>query len=103
MEENFHISSIIGRNIQTVRMQKGKRQLDVCEDCGIKQNKLSRIEHGATKLTVDLLWAIAKSLGVPPIELFAGVPDIDLSQRDANILVMYHSDDKFKALIDAVL
>jgi transcriptional regulator with XRE-family HTH domain len=90
----------IGDKIQQIRKSRKMTQQEVAEKIGISQNHLSQIESGKRGLKVELLPALAKTLGCkiedffgegePPLKVYTEsilvplFPDISLICRDAD-------------------
>lgn len=64
------MSPVNGEHVRALRVKKGLRQVDLAERARIRQATISRIETGdASRVTVDMLEAIADALGVPVADL----------------------------------
>jgi transcriptional regulator with XRE-family HTH domain len=56
--------------VRELRIEAGLSQVDLAKAAGIRQATISRIETGqATRVTVDMLEAIAQALGCEPADL----------------------------------
>ncbi|MBE0649654.1 MAG: helix-turn-helix transcriptional regulator [Bacteroidales bacterium] len=55
----------IGVTIKSLRKEKGIRQVDFAEKCGISQTYLSQIENDERNPTLDVLERISKVLEIP--------------------------------------
>ena len=62
-------------NIREARKRAGLTQAALAERIGLDQSGVSRIERGERPVTVDVLVAIARALGVPPAALLEDVGD----------------------------
>lgn len=60
---------IIGKNIRRWRSFKGKKQECLAKEIGISRIMLSRYENGRSKISMEHLETIAKTLGVNIQEL----------------------------------
>lgn len=60
----------IGLNVKRLRQKKKLSQIELAVEVGINRSYLSEIENGRTNTSVDVLYAIADSLGVDIAELF---------------------------------
>lgn len=56
-------------NIKDARRQAGISQVELGKRVGLDQSGISRIENGSRPVTVGMLKALAKALGVSPGEL----------------------------------
>lgn len=56
--------------IKALRALVGKRQVDLSQETGIPQSKISLIEGGLTRIREDEKIAIAQALRCKPEELF---------------------------------
>ena len=61
----------IGNAIKDLRKQKGLKQIDFADMCGLSQSYLSSIEKGRKEPTLSILKQIAKELSSPmPVLVF---------------------------------
>ncbi len=63
----------LGRRIRSLRTDRGVYQADLADKAGISRITLSRIENGKMEPGFRTVAAIAKALGLPLIEMLAGV------------------------------
>ena len=63
MERNQEIADRIGKRIAELRKEVGVSQSELARRSGLGQSHLSRIEAGKYNITLDVLNAIALSLG----------------------------------------
>ena len=61
--------SCLGQNIALYRRYRGMTQGTLAEYVGIDQSHLSRIENAGVGVSMDLVFAIAEALQVPPERL----------------------------------
>ena len=59
----------LGQNIALYRKYRGMTQGTLAERIGIDQSHMSRIENASTGVSMDLVFAIAETLQVPPEKL----------------------------------
>ena len=59
----------LGQNIALYRRYRGMTQWALAEHLGIDQSHLSRIENAGIGVSMDLFFAIAEALQVPPEKL----------------------------------
>lgn len=89
----------IGSTIKNLRKQKGFKQTEFAEKCGLSQSYLSSIEKGRKEPTLSILKQIANTLSIPtPVLVFFAIDqeDIDPSKKDAFKLL----EPSIKALIN---
>ena len=60
---------IIGSNIRRVRKNQKREQLDVAVEAGIDVSYFARIERGMANPTLEVLYAVIKSLHVKSSEI----------------------------------
>jgi transcriptional regulator with XRE-family HTH domain len=63
----------LGRNLQKLRLAKGRSLSKLAADAGIAKSNLSRLEQGTGNPTVDTIWRLAVELDVPFGSLVASV------------------------------
>lgn len=68
--ENQEYYRQLGLRITYFRLKGGWAQNQLAGRLGIKPSQLSRYEHGATGISLDMVIAIAQALGVSLMELF---------------------------------
>ena len=76
----------IGNAIKDLRKQKGLKQIDFADKCGLSQSYLSSIEKGRKEPTLSILKQIANALSIPmPVLVFFSLDQEDIaeSKRDA--------------------
>jgi transcriptional regulator with XRE-family HTH domain len=59
----------IAANVRRARLRRGLTQETLAERAGQDLSYLQRVERGATNLSVGVLLALARALGVPPAAL----------------------------------
>jgi transcriptional regulator with XRE-family HTH domain len=59
----------LGARINALREEAGLTQESVAWACGIPKAHLSRIEHGERLPSIPVLFALAKQIGVEPVDL----------------------------------
>ncbi len=69
METN-DILKELGRNIKTIRVQRGMTQQELTSLCYLETSNMCRIEAGRSNLTVGTLNKIATYLGIKIKDLF---------------------------------
>lgn len=73
----------LGRNIQTIRKQKGYTQQELADQVGINFQNLSKIERGVNLPTFETLEKIMKALDVSPNTLLSGELKTTSHMKDA--------------------
>lgn len=72
--QDYELITIIGKNIQDIRINKNISIEELSKKTKIKENYLKRIEKGlAIRMTLGQLFEIAIALKVQPSELVKGV------------------------------
>jgi transcriptional regulator with XRE-family HTH domain len=66
------ISELVGRNIRAARTAKGLTQWQLAERSRLSADFIGKAERGTTSPSIESLDQIAKALGLPLRELFAG-------------------------------
>lgn len=61
---------LVGSNIKAVRSDKGRTQEELAEAVGVDVKTISRAENGRHAITIDLVAAISRALGVPSSVFF---------------------------------
>jgi transcriptional regulator with XRE-family HTH domain len=62
-----------GRRVAALRTQRGWRQVDLAQRCGIGRPYISTVEQGKRKVSLEIAKVIAKGLGVSLGELVDGL------------------------------
>eukprot|EP01037_Dinobryon_pediforme_P006124 gene6124-6199_t len=62
---------LVGLNIRRIRVSQGLAQERLAYDAGVDRSYLGGVERGEENPTVDVLYRLATTLGVPIQELFA--------------------------------
>jgi transcriptional regulator with XRE-family HTH domain len=65
---------LFGRRLRELREAAGLRQVDVGTRAGVSTAYVSELERGGRGPTLDVIYALARALGVPVARLF---PDPD--------------------------
>lgn len=65
---------LFGRRLRELREAAGLRQVDVGTRAGVSTAYVSELERGGRSPTLDVIYALARALGVPVARLF---PDPD--------------------------
>ena len=64
------IYKIVGKRIKALRENASLTQLDLAELCNMEKANISRIERGATNITIKTLYKISVSLNVTMYDIF---------------------------------
>ncbi len=71
------ISLGMKNRIEEFRKKKGLSQEALGDLIGVQKAKISKLENGNQKLTMDYITRLADALGIKPWELIAPAEDID--------------------------
>jgi transcriptional regulator with XRE-family HTH domain len=63
----------LGKRIRALRKEKGWRQIDLAQHCGVREVHLSYVERGLREVGFNTLVAIAKGLDVKLSDLIRDV------------------------------
>jgi transcriptional regulator with XRE-family HTH domain len=66
----------MGAEIRSLRTRQGMTSTALAKACGVSASLISQVERGLTAPSLDVLWGIARALGVP-IGTFFGEGDSD--------------------------
>ncbi|WP_334134096.1 helix-turn-helix transcriptional regulator [Acinetobacter schindleri] len=66
---NYELAKLLGSNIKKVRKNKGISQEQLALLTSIDRSYIGRIERGEVSITIEKLYAIAKTLEVDPQSL----------------------------------
>ncbi|EJO34015.1 transcriptional regulator, PvuIIC family protein [Acinetobacter radioresistens WC-A-157] len=66
---NYDLAKLLGSNIKKVRKNKGISQEQLALLTSIDRSYIGRIERGEVSITIEKLYAIAKTLEVDPQSL----------------------------------
>lgn len=64
-----HLQEVIAANVRRRRLHMGFSQEEFADLCGYHRTYIGSIERSERNITVSTLEALAKSLGVDPIDL----------------------------------
>ncbi len=67
------ICTVVGQNIRRLRRQNGWTQTYLSIHAGVGRNYISDVERGRKEMGLRNLHLLARSLGVPVLELLKGV------------------------------
>lgn len=70
---NYELAKLLGSNIKKVRKNKGISQEQLALLTSIDRSYIGRIERGEVSITIEKLYAIAKTLEVDPQSLCLNV------------------------------
>lgn len=99
--EDLSSTIIVGRNIYNARTKRGLTQTDVYIASGVAQNRLSQLESGKRRISIDVLVAIAQALDAPLTELLADLPTMEKAEIENRVLEKYRTDTQLKTIVDA--
>jgi transcriptional regulator with XRE-family HTH domain len=91
----------IGNAIKDLRKQKGLKQTDFADQCGLSQSYLSSIEKGRKEPTLSILKQIANALSIPmPVLVFFSLDHEDIAESKQEAFKML--EPSIKGLISDV-
>ncbi len=61
----------LARNLKRLRTERGWSQEELADLAGLHRTYVSGVERGVRNPTITIVAALAKALGVPPVELLA--------------------------------
>ncbi len=85
-------SAIIGRILGEIRRQQNLPQEHVADALRISQSAYSRIEKGATAMSVDQLHAAARALGISPTNLMRRAERMEAVLHAQGIDIIHERD-----------
>ena len=89
-------TSMVGKRVKMLRMQKGISQSELARSVGISQAHLSNIENGHSHITLENLFALHDILGVSMASFFV---DIDGKQEAEDAKAFIGLSDMIDALL----
>jgi len=69
MNQLVTYNSLVGYELEKIRLGKGIDQADLAASCGMSQPVLSRLERGKAAISIDQLFVICQALEVSPSEV----------------------------------
>lgn len=93
MRKNKDYNKPLVLKLRDVRREKGMSLYDVANKTGLDYQKVSRVERGETKATVDTLYKLSKVLGAPISQLLG--EDCSLKAEDKIIEGPVENDEIF--------
>jgi transcriptional regulator with XRE-family HTH domain len=66
MSQQITYNGLVGFELERIRKELGKEQLEISMVTGISQPVLSRLEKGKAMITIDQLFVVCGALGVKP-------------------------------------
>jgi transcriptional regulator with XRE-family HTH domain len=72
----------LGAEIRTLRREQGLSAVVLARRCGVSPSMISQVERGLTSPSLDVLWAIARALGVPMGTFFQSVAPYSAESAD---------------------
>ncbi len=73
----------LGAEIRTLRRDQGLSAVELARQCGVSPSLISQVERGLTSPSLDVLWAIARTLDVPMGTFFQSVAPDNAESTDA--------------------
>ena len=85
-------ASAVGRRIRKERLERQLTQTELARQIGIQQSDLSRMEKGAYRVPLDVLFRILQSFGMSLSEFFGDASrDVRLTQPEGRLLESYRA------------
>jgi len=75
MNQLVTYSSLVGYELEKLRLKNGIDQAVLAANCGMSQSVLSRLERGKASISIDQLFIICKALDTEPSEVVAAAGD----------------------------
>ena len=88
----------VARNLRRVRLRRSLSLTAVADAAGVSKSTLSELERGMGNPSIDTLWTLARTLGIPFAELFEDAANDGISVRRLDEAPVVSSDDGFRAL-----
>lgn len=90
MRANLYVAlpTIIGYSLKKIRNERGENQKYVADLLGITVSGLSKIENGATALSVEQLFLFSEIYGTSASEIICSVQTIVSKLNSAGIIVI---------------
>jgi transcriptional regulator with XRE-family HTH domain len=102
LKYNISISefqAFIGRSIARIRKSRGLKQKELARGVGVALSSIVRYESNRQRLSLDILYAIAKFLQVSPVE-FLPPETLGLQEALAEILAMRQMLPRFAEFLE---
>ena len=78
------IEQKIGKKIKLLRKYRGLSQIELAERVGISFQQIQKYEKGSSSISVNRLYQISRTLGVPAIDFFEEETAPKLSDNSGN-------------------
>lgn len=84
MNQLVTYNSLVGYELEKLRLKKGVDQAQLAAACGMSQPVLSRLERGKASITIDQLFIICKALDSDPSKVIeaADIAVAAINQED---------------------
>lgn len=66
MNQLVTYNSLVGYELERIRIEKGIDQSDLAKKCGMSQPVLSRLERGKASISIDQLFILCQALSIKP-------------------------------------
>lgn len=66
MSQLVTYNSLVGYELEKIRLERGIEQGVLAEKCGMSQSVLSRLERGKASINIDQLFVICQALDITP-------------------------------------
>ncbi len=67
--KKFNPKTILAQNLKALRTSAGLSQEELADRAGLHRTYISSIERGQRNVTLDNIFGLAETLGIPPSEL----------------------------------
>ena len=92
-------TSMVGKRVRVLRMQKGISQNKLARSVGISQAHMSNIENGHSNITLENLFALHDILGVSMASFFVDIDGIQEAKEVKYAKGFIGLDDMIDALL----
>jgi transcriptional regulator with XRE-family HTH domain len=82
-------ASAVGRRIREERLERHLTQTELARQIGIQQSDLSRMEKGAYRVPLDVLFRILQALQLSLTEFFGDAQRKSLTEAERSLLQSY--------------
>ena len=84
MNQLVTYNSLVGYELEKIRIKKGEDQAQIAAASGMSQPVLSRLERGKASISIDQLFTICNALNTDPTKVITAARDavIAINQED---------------------
>ncbi|KZZ46655.1 hypothetical protein A3759_00535 [Thalassolituus sp. HI0120] len=88
MNQLVTYNSLVGYELEKLRLEKGIDQADLAKVCGMSQPVLSRLERGKASISIDQLFILCKALRIKPSDVINDASlAVDVINKEASVEV----------------